>query len=114
MGNQLSSPEKGNTEETGGGDVVSDSLVVADVSATGGGDVGSDGLEVAECANGDDVDSVIGDLKTNGDVGLGDEIVDLVGEDSVDPATRCRSAATAKENASGNQGLLGDDPQKGL
>ncbi|KAL6982827.1 hypothetical protein U1Q18_016220 [Sarracenia purpurea var. burkii] len=108
------------------GEVGSDGLVVADESATGGGDVGSDGLEEAEGASGDDVSSVLGDLERDGDVGLGGEIVDLVGEDGVDPTARFRSdgleesyvrwrlAATAKENALGNQGLLGDDPQKGL
>ncbi|KAL6965503.1 hypothetical protein U1Q18_036555, partial [Sarracenia purpurea var. burkii] len=69
---------------------------------TGGGDVGLNGLEEAEGASGDEVDSAIRDLKTDGDMGLGGEIVDLVGEDSVNPAARCRSAVTAKENGLGN------------
>lgn len=60
-------------------------LVVFDMRAAGGGDVGSNGLEEAEGAGGDDVGSVIRDLEGDGDVGLGGEVVNLVGENNVEP-----------------------------
>ena len=63
-------------------------MVVADVGSAGGGDVGSDGLEEAEGAGGDDVGGVVWDLEGDCDVGLGCEVVDLVGEDNVEPARR--------------------------
>ncbi|TQD77653.1 hypothetical protein C1H46_036814 [Malus baccata] len=61
-------------------------LVVLNVGAAGGGDVGADSLEEAEGAGGNDVGGVIGDLKRDGDVRLGGEVVDLVGGDYVEPA----------------------------
>lgn len=61
-------------------------LVVPDVRPTGGGDVGAHGLEEAEGAGGDDVGSVVRDFEGDGDMGLGGEVVDLVGEDGVEPA----------------------------
>lgn len=69
---------RGGAEHLGGS-----GLVVADVGSAGGGDVGADGLEEAEGASGDDVGGVVGDLEGDGDVGLGGEVVDLIGEDGV-------------------------------
>lgn len=48
--------------------------------------MGPDGLEEAEGAGGDDIGGVIRDLEGDRDVRLGGEVVDLVGEDRVDPA----------------------------
>lgn len=72
---------RGGAEHLGGA-----GLVVADVGAAGGGDVGADGLEEAEGAGGDDVGGVVGYLEGDGDVRLSGEVVDLVGEDGVEPA----------------------------
>ncbi|PON39167.1 LOW QUALITY PROTEIN: hypothetical protein PanWU01x14_306780 [Parasponia andersonii] len=61
-------------------------LVVPDVGPARGGDVRSDGLEEAERAGGDHVRGVVRDFEGDGDVGLGGQVVDLVGENNVEPA----------------------------
>jgi len=72
---------RGGAEHLGG-----PGLVVADVGAAGVRDVGADGLEEAQRAGGDDVGGVVRDLERHSDVRLRGEVVDLVGEDGVEPA----------------------------
>ncbi|KAL4388217.1 hypothetical protein GQ457_09G009760 [Hibiscus cannabinus] len=64
------------------------SLVILDVAPTRGHDVGSDGFQQPEGSAGHHVGGVIGDFEGDGHVGLCGQIVDLVGSDGVEPATK--------------------------
>ncbi|THU44176.1 hypothetical protein C4D60_Mb02t04650 [Musa balbisiana] len=82
------------------------SLVVA-----GGFGGAADGLEEAESAGGDDIGGVVGDLEGDGNVGLGGEVVDLIGEESVDPAAEggCIGEVGIVELHAGLDGVVGVD-----
>lgn len=60
------------------------------MAATGGGDVGANSLQESESTSGDNIGGIIGDLEGNGDMRLGSEIVNLIGEDCVEPSTKGR------------------------
>lgn len=62
-------------------------LVVLDVRSTSGGDVGANSFEETKGSSGDDIGGVVRDLEGNSDVRLSGEIVNLVGENGVEPTT---------------------------
>lgn len=60
------------------------------MAATSGGDVGANSLQKSERTSGNNIGGVIGDLEGNSDMRLSSEIVDLIGEDCVEPSTEGR------------------------
>lgn len=66
------------------------SLVVFDVGSAGCRDVRADSFEEAEGSGSNDVGGVIRDLEGNGDVGLGSEVVNLVGVNRIEPTAKRR------------------------
>lgn len=52
--------------------------------------MGANGLQKSERTGGDNIGGIIGDLEGNSDMRLSSEIVDLIGEDSVEPSTEGR------------------------
>ncbi|QHN93984.1 uncharacterized protein DS421_17g597370 [Arachis hypogaea] len=57
---------------------------------------------------GDDVGGVVGDLEGDGDVGLGGEVVDLVGEDGVEPRRRDEASERGDSKRVGRRGWRGN------
>lgn len=52
----------------------------------------ADGLKEAEGTDGDDIGSVVRDFEGDSDVGLGRKVVDLTGEEEVDPSVEGEEA----------------------
>ncbi|KAL4378341.1 hypothetical protein GQ457_02G006920 [Hibiscus cannabinus] len=63
-------------------------LVIPDMAPTRIGDMRSKGFQQTEGSGSHHVSGVIRDLKRDGDVGLGSQVVNLVGSDGVDPTTK--------------------------
>ncbi|KAL4360953.1 hypothetical protein GQ457_04G020990 [Hibiscus cannabinus] len=75
--------QRGGSEHFGGS-----SLVVLDMGLTRGSDMGYNGFQQPESSGSDHVSGVIGDLKRDSHVRLSSQIVNLVGLDIVEPATK--------------------------
>lgn len=73
--------------------------------------MGADGFEEAESPGGDDVSCIIRNLKGNSDVGLGGEVVNLVGVDCIEPAAERGgvSEVSVMELHLGFMGIVGID-----